>query len=200
VKGREFVDYAIKAGAGQTLAVVLKAEHKQGYFNVLPPGSDAAMFIGSVAGASFKAMVPTDGDYTVRVYLMRAAARRDESAPFTLTASLSGTALEPLPASVDALVPGTPFHAQSRISCSQAVGPSPGECDAFVIRRGQDGTATVEVRWPDGTKRRVLFVKGAVVASDAKDKVASSRRGGATVVTVGPDERLEIPDAFVTGG
>jgi len=31
------------------------------------------------------AVVPSDGEYTVRVYLMRSTAPRNESAPYTLT-------------------------------------------------------------------------------------------------------------------
>jgi hypothetical protein len=42
------------------------------------------MFIGQFGG-DFKGILPTDGDYTIRVYLMRSAARRNESSIYTLT-------------------------------------------------------------------------------------------------------------------
>ena len=39
-----------------------------------------------------------------------------------------------------------------------------GECEAYVVRRGFDGTATVELRWQsEGNqemRRRILFVMG----------------------------------------
>jgi len=51
-------------------------------------------------------MLPADGDYRVRVYLVRAAARRNESSAYTLTIGVAGKALEALPGAQDALVPG----------------------------------------------------------------------------------------------
>jgi hypothetical protein len=42
------------------------------------------MFIGSTSGKQFEGMLPASGDYKVRVYLMRNAARRDEVANYRL--------------------------------------------------------------------------------------------------------------------
>ena len=97
-KGYEMVDYVVRAGAGQTLTVALEKTNPQNYFNVLPPGStDVAMYVGQT-GDDFKGLLPTDGDYTVRVYLMRAAARRNEASDYTLTVGVTGKALAALPA------------------------------------------------------------------------------------------------------
>jgi hypothetical protein len=86
IKGRETIDYVLRAKAGQTMTVNLKTSHTGAYFNVLPPGSDnEAIFIGDIAGPKFEGKLPKDGDYTIRVYLVRAAARRGESAKYTLT-------------------------------------------------------------------------------------------------------------------
>ena len=73
-------------------------------------------------------------------------------------------------------------------------------CDAFVIRRGVDGTATVEVRGPNALLRRILFVAGVPVASDATEPLTHAREGDRTVVKLGTDERYEIPDPLVQGG
>jgi hypothetical protein len=54
------------------------------YFNVLVPGGDSALFVGSTSGETFEGTLPADGDYTVRTYLMRNAARRGESSDYTL--------------------------------------------------------------------------------------------------------------------
>ena len=52
------------------------------YFNINPRGSaNVSTFIGNVQGQQAKARLPAEGAYLVRVYLMRNAARRDESAP-----------------------------------------------------------------------------------------------------------------------
>ena len=69
-----------------------------------------------------------------------------------------------------------------------------------MIRRGRDGTATVEVRGANGTMRRVLFVKGAPVASDSPEDMTSTRQGELTTVRVGAGEQFEIPDALLSGG
>ena len=86
IKGRETIDYVLRARAGQTMTVNLKTSHTGAYFNVLPPGSsNEAIFVGQVAGSHFEGKLTKDGDYTIRVYLVRAAARRNESAKYTLT-------------------------------------------------------------------------------------------------------------------
>jgi hypothetical protein len=122
LKGDETVDYVLRASAGQTLTVTLKTSHGANYYNVLPPDStDVAMFIGQFGG-DFKSLLPTDGDYTIRVYLMRSAARRNESSDYTLTISVTGKPLVAVPASQDAVIPGTPYHAKHTADlCRQSI-------------------------------------------------------------------------------
>jgi len=199
VKGDSDVDYLVRAGAGQTLTVTLKRTNPQNYFNINPPESDLSMFVGQT-GENFKGVLPTDGNYTVRVYLMRPAARRNESSNYTLTISVTGKAIAPVPASKDALIPGTLFHAAAKITCVPFIETKAQECEAFVIRRGFDGTATVEIRGANAAKRRILFVKGKPVASDSQDPVTFSRKGDLSIVRFGTDERYEIPDALIVGG
>ena len=72
VKGYDTVDYKLRAGAGQTMTVSMKASHESAYFNVMPPGSkDVAIHIGSVHGNDWTGTLEKAGDYTIRVYLMR---------------------------------------------------------------------------------------------------------------------------------
>jgi hypothetical protein len=151
IKGDRYIDYQVRAGAGQTLGVEMNTDNASSYFNILAPGSgDVAMFVGSTSGNRFSGVLPTDGDYATRVYLMRNAARRNESASYTLTVGVTGQALSATPAAKDALIPGTPFHASAKIVCAVPYDSKTKECEAFVIRRGIDGTATVEVRWGEG--------------------------------------------------
>ena len=42
------------------------------------------MFIGSTSGNQFEGSLPASGDYKLRVYMMRSAARRDEVAKYRL--------------------------------------------------------------------------------------------------------------------
>jgi hypothetical protein len=201
IKGDADVDYLVHAAGGQTITVSLKVSNRSNYFNVLPPGSaDVAMYVGQT-GEAYTGMLPSDGDYKVRVYLMRNAARRNEVSDFTLAISVTGKALAPLPASQDALLPGTPFHASGSIPCL----PLPygdtklQRCDAFVIRRGVDGTATVEIP-SKGFTRHILFVQGKPVASDSAETMTVTRKGDVTVVKFESGEYYEIVDALVFGG
>jgi hypothetical protein len=200
LKGDADVDYLVRAAAGQTLSVELKVSNRANYFNVLPPGSaDVAIYVGQT-GEAYTGILPADGDYTVRVYLMRNAARRNETSTFTLTVRVTGTALPPRKASQDALIPGTPFHASAPIACVMPYGDPPAKsCEAFVIRRGIDGTATVEIPYAGG-RRRLLFVKGKAVASDSTETLTATRKGDTTTVKFESGESYDIPDVLLTGG
>lgn len=88
--GDETIDYRLAARAGQAMQVKLKATNPSTYFNLLPPGSQDAIFIGSLAGDSFAGRLPKDGEYTVRVYLMRNAARRNEASRYEIDVAVTG--------------------------------------------------------------------------------------------------------------
>lgn len=91
LRGRDGIDYVLGAKAGQHMTVELHTDNPQNYFNILPPGSsDEAIFIGSSSGNRFDGTLPASGDYRIRVYLMRAAARRDEQAHYSLSIHIGG--------------------------------------------------------------------------------------------------------------
>jgi len=91
LRGREEVDYMLGAKAGQHMTVELHTDNPQNYFNILPPGSsEEAIFVGSSSGNRFDGSLPDSGDYRIRVYLMRAAARRDEQANYSLSIHIDG--------------------------------------------------------------------------------------------------------------
>ena len=201
LKGDTTVDYVVRAAAGQTLTVRLQKSNPQNYFNVMPPESaGGAMFTGT-ASDEYSGVLPDDGDYVLRVYLMRAAARRGESSKYSLDIGVSGQPLAPTPASQDALLPGTRYHAASAVRCVPAYESAERDCEANVVRRGADGTATVVVPAKTGT-RSILFVKGRPVASNAAgmDALSFERRDDTTIVRLGDSERYEIPDALLFGG
>jgi hypothetical protein len=199
VKGRDYIDYAIKAGAGQTLSVTLRGSNSQNYMNVLPPNSGgSAMFNGSVSGSSFKGQLADDGIYRVRVYLMSAAGRRGESSRFTLSVSLTGRAMAPTTGG-DALVPGTRFHAQAEVPFKSASNSETTVANASVVRRSGNGSATLVLRW--GNERRtVLFVNCKPVAADSALKLTWTKVGDETEVKFGNDETFTVPDALIMGG
>ncbi|MGD9544926.1 MAG: SH3 domain-containing protein [Methylocystis sp.] len=88
LKGYEYVDYVFPVGAGESMRLSLKTNRLSNYFNVIAPGADAAMFIGSTSGKDFSGTAPVAGDYTARVYLMRSAARRGTVANYRLAIDL----------------------------------------------------------------------------------------------------------------
>ena len=94
IKGEQIVDYVLAASAGQQMNVTLKRSNGSLYFNVLPPASEQAIFDGSSSGSTWSGALIRDGEYSVRVYLMPNAARRDEKATYTLSIGVSGSKAE----------------------------------------------------------------------------------------------------------
>ncbi len=85
IKGYQSVDYVLGARAGQSMNVSMATNNSANYFNILAPGKeDEAMFIGSTSGNQFEGTLPANGDYKIRVYLMRSAASRGEAANYRL--------------------------------------------------------------------------------------------------------------------
>ena len=75
IHGRQTIDYKLRAQAGQTMTVTLKSGKPGLAFNVLPPGSQDVAIPDSIAQQAWAGTLPADGEYTVRTYLDRAAAR-----------------------------------------------------------------------------------------------------------------------------
>jgi hypothetical protein len=90
IKGYASVKYKLSASAGQKMEITLKSSNRSNYFNVLPPGEDAAIFVGSSSGNHFAGVLPKKGDYIVDVYLMRNAARRNETANYSIDFRITG--------------------------------------------------------------------------------------------------------------
>ncbi|WP_158540165.1 SH3 domain-containing protein [Rhodosalinus halophilus] len=95
ITGYEAVDYLVGAEAGQRMMVTLETGHTATYFNVYEPGKgpgEEALAVSQFGGVHpmvpdinrFDATLPTSGDYTISVYMMRSAARRDETAEYRL--------------------------------------------------------------------------------------------------------------------
>lgn len=205
IRGDQTIDYKLRARAGQTMSVKLATRHGANYFNVLPPGSDdVAIFVGSTGGNEWSGALPSDGDYTVRVYLMRSAARRNESAPYGLTVAVTGgaagesaSALGQAPAG-DAKVKGTRYHATGPLPCAMgnaSMGSTPCE---FGVVRGEPGNAEVHIR-PTGGLERVLSFRGDTVTSGS-DKVKASKSGDLWTIEVNDYEHYQVYESVISGG
>ena len=89
IKGYKTAEYKLNAKAGQILTVDFKPTNTSAYFNITAKNSDYALFNGSMMGNHFLGSLPADGEYTVQVYLMRNAARRNEVADYAISLSLA---------------------------------------------------------------------------------------------------------------
>ncbi|MCT8972531.1 hypothetical protein [Microbaculum marinisediminis] len=88
ITGDEYKDYVLGARAGQTMSVSLITEGSA-YFNILPPGSDGvAIYNGSIDGENASVALPSDGDYTIRVYLMGNARDSNQTVPFMVSMTI----------------------------------------------------------------------------------------------------------------
>lgn len=197
--GRDAIDYTLNVGAGQVLSVSMKSTNNATYFNILPPASQTAMVMGEMVSNNASRTAPIEGQYRVRVFLVRAAGRRGEGTSFTLTIGVTGKALPALKGGSDALVKGTPFHATAQAQFEHYLYKDLKTCQAGVIRRGRDGTGTLVFSFK-GQKRMVLFVKGKLVAWDSTDKATCMNVDGMLVIKVGEDETYKVAEEFLTGG
>ena len=202
IKGDKTIDYALRAKAGQTMTVTLKGSNGANYFNVLPPGSKGeAIFIGANEGNEYKGELPADGEYRIRVFLMRSAARRGETSNYTLTVGVTGapkSVASAAPAG-DAKVKGTNYHATGKVPCSAGTeAPGSQQCEFGVIR-GKPGDAEVHVTLPGGLKR-VLKFAGAKVSSEGAMSVKATKSGDLWSVEVNDYEHYRIFEAVISGG
>jgi hypothetical protein len=70
------------------MTVDFKAGKGVAYFNILSPGSDEELFVGSNSGDHFKGELPADGVYTVRVYSMGGAKDGNKMVNYSLKVNL----------------------------------------------------------------------------------------------------------------
>ena len=218
IVGYKSISYLLGASSGQVMTVTLRPTNNATYFNIYSPGKgpgDEALANSSIDGPmvpdlnQFSGILPSDGEYTISVYMMRSAARRNEKSNFTLDISISakGTATQlpdkiPVPASGDVLVPGTDFNATGIISCARSSGQAMGNCE-FGVKRESNENGSITVFWPDGGIR-VIFYEAGVPAY-----YAESEADGGSEMTTGKDndlfkvaigqELFEIPDVVITG-
>ncbi|MDM7956071.1 hypothetical protein [Blastomonas sp.] len=90
IKGDQSRSFVVNLRAGQTISVKLVSSNASANFKVTAPGAQQAMFIGSISGNAMQDVVPSSGDYKIDLFLMRNAARRNESATFTITIGATG--------------------------------------------------------------------------------------------------------------
>jgi hypothetical protein len=190
IAGRDYTDYLLSARAGQTMTATLQSRNTSLYFNVLPPGSEEAIFIGSTSGGHFEGRLPATGEYRVRVYLMSNAGRRGEQARYTLALGVSGGA----PAAAS---PGAHREATGTMPCSFGRASLDRTCPWHVERRAQD-VALIRIERPSGGPRLLSVTHGEVAAQGAPVRV--QKQGDLWTVTVDGREHYRFAEALLNGG
>jgi hypothetical protein len=201
ITGYQTVDYVLGAREGQSMNVSMATNNGANYFNILAPGeTEVAMFIGSTSGNKYEGVLPESGDYTIRVYMMRSAARRNEVANYRLETIVAagGDA-----ASNSAHRAGQgDFDASGNIPCSMGGGAPTGSCPFGVTREG-GGSGMVTVTKPDGRSRVIFFENGTATGSDTSQadpgEFRAEKESDMSIIYIG-EERYEIPDAVMFGG
>lgn len=212
IKGDESADYRLQAKAGQTMIVSLTTDSGANSFNVLPPGSDAAIGRGDTSGNAWEGTLPVDGEYTVRVYQMRSAARRNETANYTLTVGISGASAGTAPIGAaptgDAKVAGTPYHATGQVPCSVGTDPKGSAKCSFGVVRGGPGNADVYLAppgydvtlHPNEVETVLIFRGNAVSSRDPGQRVTAEKVGDVWSIGVDNFHFYRIFEAVIVGG
>ncbi|CAN7241579.1 SH3 domain-containing protein [Devosia sp. LjRoot3] len=148
ISGYQSFNYVLGVSAGQRMNVQLDTDNPSNYFNITAPGASEALFNGSISGTSTSFDIPSSGNYTISVYLMRNAARRGETADYDLTIYVEGRPTAAAPASV-----------QNDFADGLAGGPD------FWQVHGLSGGDTLNVRSAPSTGSSVLgrLVEGDIV-------------------------------------
>lgn len=90
ITGRDDNRYRVRAQEGQTIKVTLKPQRPSTYFNVNPPVSDQAIFVGSNEGTVYEGRLPASGVYEIVVYQMGGAASDNRKSGYKLMVAVSG--------------------------------------------------------------------------------------------------------------
>ena len=192
MSGEQTIDYIVGARAAQNLIVTLTPKTNQPAFNVLPPGSnDVAVFIGQNEGNNCNIILEQSGDYKIRVYQMRSAARRGEKASYTLKIEIPA-------ASYDAKVAGTNYHATGELRAANGSDPTTAQ---FGVIRSNGGAEVHTTLKSTGVKRVFVFSQGEWTCKSTGCKLNFAKIGADEWELIcNGTEKYYIPDAVIYGG
>lgn len=200
IRGYETKDYIVHTAPGQQLAADLKSTSTSAFFNVLPPASDVALFIGSIGGSSWSGTIHDEGAYTIRVYLMRNAAKRDETADYTLRVKLSGRKADAnlAPPKKFVTIKHSPFRATGSLPCRMGPDENRSTQCPFGVIRGKPGNAIVYITKPEGKKRILTFMDDNVTV-EGNITLRSRKIDDMWYIDVNGKEHYLLPDLIITG-
>lgn len=90
VRGDRDATFVLQTVEGQVLQTLLTVSNRSCYFNAFEPNQPEAAHIGSTSGNEFGRSPTKTGAYRFQIYLMRNAARRNETCRYSLSIELTG--------------------------------------------------------------------------------------------------------------
>jgi hypothetical protein len=201
IKGYDGVIYTFTGKRAQKVRIMLKTSHKATYFNFLPAGSYNAIFNGSLDGNTYTGYLPDSGSYSVQVYMMRSAARRNEVANYSLSLSLTN---DPNPPK-QTIFPAAPryYDASAPLPCSTTPSSFDMTCEGIVIRDYTNRSAKFWIRSPmdaSYSRARAFSYTNGVFEHGENKKLTVDRKGDESYLNLEGKMFYKIPDAFVLGG
>jgi hypothetical protein len=85
----EAVSYVVSLRKDQTLHVVLATNNASSCFDIYAPNVAKPVFVGAESGSTHDLVAQSAGEYVVKVFLLRLAARDGQSARYTLELKLA---------------------------------------------------------------------------------------------------------------
>jgi hypothetical protein len=205
IEGQESVDYLLGARAGQTLEVSMDSDNSSAYFNVIPPDAENVAVYSGTTGPGlnhYQGELDLDGEWKIRVYLYRAAARRGETADYRLDIDITGEPDSSVAREANDFGPRE-WDARGDLVCARRGQPQQTtSCPFKVTRYEMENGATVFVV-PPGTdaepgSERILYFLEDEWSTPTHGEVSVTDRQDTWTVTVG-DELYEIPEAVIFG-
>lgn len=80
----EVVAYVVPLRQGQSLRVMLATNNASNCFDIYAPGVAKPIYVGDDSGNNHQLVAQVSGDYVIKVYLLRLAARDGQTANYTL--------------------------------------------------------------------------------------------------------------------
>jgi len=197
IKGYGTIDYLLNARVGQTMTVTMTTDNGANYFNILPPDTQfEAIYVGSTGGNEYEGRPDLDGDWKIRVYMMRSAARRKEVANYTRRSA------SPAPQTHLQRARPTILDRSSGMLAATWAAPSGAlRCSQQRIRSRSYAHPTEPLcislnRMATALESSILKTVSGQPTRRQKLKLASSHMW----VLIVEEETYEIPDAVLTGG
>jgi hypothetical protein len=90
IRGDGDATFVLQTVEGQVLQTLLTVSNRSCYFNAFEPGQPVAAHNGSISGNEFGRSPTKAGTYRFQIYMMRNAARRNETCRYSLSIELTG--------------------------------------------------------------------------------------------------------------